>query len=107
MSVYKYINRSELGILQEIGKLVIIQCGFKFVNVSINCEVNKVLCLYYILSDFCEYNNIVSSYMDIVIKLVVKIVEYKSIMMVFFGNKLFDLVGNLRVNGGIWRLWLD
>lgn len=108
MSAYKRTNRSELGILQETaGKPVTIQCGPKPANASTNCEANKVPCLYHIPSDPCEYNNIASSHMDIVTKLVAKIVEYKSTMMVPPGNKPFDPAGNPRVNGGIWRPWLD
>lgn len=107
MGVYKHTNRSELAHVQETGTPVTVKCGPKPANASTNCQANKVPCLYHIPSDPCEYNNIASSNMDIVTKLLAKIVEYKSTMMVPPGNKPFDPAGNPRVNGGIWRPWLD
>nr|XP_022321355.1 arylsulfatase J-like isoform X3 [Crassostrea virginica] len=89
------------------GSPVTIQCGPKPANASTNCQAKKVPCLYHIPSDPCEYNNIAASNMDIVTKLVAKITEYKSTMMVPPGNKPVDPAGNPRVNGGIWKPWLD
>lgn len=89
------------------GTPVTVQCGSKPANASTNCQANKVPCLYHILSDPCEYNNIAADHMDIVSKLMDKIKEYRITMMVPPGNKPADPAGNPRLHGGIWKPWLD
>ncbi|GFS13766.1 arylsulfatase J-like [Elysia marginata] len=86
------------------GSPVKVKCGPRPSNASTNCRPTVSPCLYHVLSDPCEYNNIAAQQPHIVKKLLASLKQYESTMVPML-NKPFDPQGNPRLHDGAWVPW--
>lgn len=82
-----------------------VQCGPKPLNASFNCLPETAPCLFYIPTDPCEYNNLAPQYMEKVLELTERLLEYAK-TMVAPGNKPADPNANPSLHGGDWKPWM-
>lgn len=91
--------------LMHAGSPIFVDCGKKPLNTSSNCRPEKAPCLFHILSDPCEYNNVADLYPDIVQQLLARLGDYRQ-TMVPPQNKPIDPQGNPFLHGGVWQPWV-
>ena len=87
------------------GSPIKVHCGKKPLNASFNCMPEKSPCLFHILSDPCEFNNVAAVYPGMVQQLLNRLDEYRA-TMVAPNNKPVDPNGNPFKHGGVWQPWL-
>ena len=98
-------------ILQRMGRSyvphpVVVNCGEKPANASTNCKPNTKPCLFNIVKDPCEYNNVADLYPDIVAGLMQRLAAYNA-TAVPPRNKPSDPQGYPIHHGGIWKPWIN
>ena len=90
----------EMGRKPEKGSPLRVDCGEKPANASWNCVLNEAPCLYNIMEDPCEYNNIAHQRPDILRAAMDRLNAY-NVSMVAMKNKPIDPTG-LPGNNGFW-----
>ena len=98
-------------ILRRLGRSydrssVVVKCGEKPANASTNCQPKKKPCLYNIVKDPCEYNNVADLYPDIVAGMMERITAYNA-TSVPPRNKPADPKGYPIHHGGVWMPWIN
>ncbi|KAK7495633.1 hypothetical protein BaRGS_00013080 [Batillaria attramentaria] len=99
------VSQESQGRSPGSGQAIVVNCGPKPLNASVNCVPEKSPCLFHIPSDPCEYNNLAGMYPDKVQELLKRIDQYRS-TMVPPGNKPKDPKGDPFLHGGDWKPWM-
>ncbi|XP_013392220.1 arylsulfatase J-like isoform X1 [Lingula anatina] len=84
----------------------VVTCGAKPANASTNCQPTNSPCLYHIVKDPCEYNNIANENPQLVAKMLTRLREFNA-TAVPPRNKPQDLRGLPIFNNGAWGPWMD
>lgn len=85
--------------------MIHVECGKRPLNYTFNCWPTEAPCLFDVVSDPCEYNNIASGNPQIVSSLLQRLFEYAS-HAVPPANKPNDPRGDPKYHGGVWGPWL-
>ena len=84
---------------------VLVKCGPKPANASMNCRPALAPCLYNIASDPCEYNNVASEYPEVVKKLLDRLAYFNSTAVPPL-NVPADPKGYPSNNNFAWQPWV-
>ena len=95
---------SEDGSPKLNSKPILVHCGPKPANASVNCQAKKRPCLFHIPSDPCEFNNIANNNPYLVQTFLDRLEELK-LSMVPPLNRPIDREGNPALHGGVWQWW--
>lgn len=84
----------------------VVHCSAVPPNASVNCQPDKVPCLFNITADPCEYNNLAQMYPETVQALESRLTYYET-TMVTPRNKHQDPKGLPAFHGGAWVPWIE
>jgi len=104
----RYEVDGELDTMNQPSTLpgAVIKCGKWHRSKMAACDTNVFPCLFNIEEDPCEYNNLAHSNLDIVERLLLRLVEYqKKALPVWFPER--DPAANPAQNRGYWGPWMS
>lgn len=87
------------------GAPVVVECGPRPANASTNCDRHKAPCLFNVMADPCEFNNLANRFPALVTSLLARLEEYNK-TAVPTRNLPNDPKGLPYFHGGAWVPWI-